>query len=794
MAARAVAAFVLLWSLSTPCAGMSQPLTVARALESTRAMTDWQSQPVFISPDGRRYVLMLIRGDIARDGVAVSLIAGRTDSLASAVRSEPVARLFTRAWASSASLTLPGSNFPVWLDNERIALFWEDENAVKQVVSVNVATRETRYLTRHPTEVTDYAVGAQGTIVYSARVDYSQSRRHSAQLLQHGFAVGDENALALLADDISGPGLLDRIWNHERFIITEQNPQARRIEIDGAGVNRFPAANQNGFAPPYISPNGRWAIAAGTPSRAPGEWSGYKQAYFQRQVLKPLRSHPDEGGRMITQLFLIDLHEATGRPLWNAPTQGPVRPTLRLAWSPNSRAALLGPTFLPIDQADAAGLQARAVAEVDVATGEYRQVPVPQDLAVKIVGLRWLSQSIIELSLEDARNLIFAKHADQWRPVTPDEVQAVPRTARSQQAAAVRIELHQNLNTPPAFYAVEKATGSERLILDLNPKLRRDVALGRVEMMHWQAPDGLRWTARLYYPTEFKRGRRYPLVIQTYGAAPATEFSLYGPAGPVPGSGPVSAVYLAQALANRQIAVLQLGGPDGSSPVGNVSSVSDLTALTVGREAAVRHLEVSGIVDSHKVALEGFSAMGRQVEHALTFSDFPYAAAIAADYSTHNYGEWILYGQAMADFPDITPFSGNGLKAYLELAPAFQARRIRTPLQMQYYGPGIHNVIYLWEMFAGLRHLERAVELYVAPDIERGVHRLQNPRQLLTVQQRALDWWCFWLKHEEDSDPAKAPQYASWRVLREKHEATLRQPRPSLLKWTATPIGSRAGQ
>jgi len=35
-----------------------------------------------------------------------------------------------------------------------------------------------------------------------------------------------------------------------------------------------------------------------------------------------------------------------------------------------------------------------------------------------------------------------------------------------------------------------------------------------------------------------------------------------------------------------------------------------------------------------------------------------------------------------------------------------------------------------------------------------------------------VDWFCFWLKGEEDPDPAKAEQYKRWRELRKLHEAS----------------------
>jgi hypothetical protein len=70
-------------------------------------------------------------------------------------------------------------------------------------------------------------------------------------------------------------------------------------------------------------------------------------------------------------------------------------------------------------------------------------------------------------------------------------------------------------------------------------------------------------------------------------------------------------------------------------------------------------------------------------------------------------------------------------------------------------------------MFARLRILGRPAEMYLIPDIQHGTHTLQNPGQCLAAQQRAVDWWDFWLNGHEDPDPEKAEQYKSWRTMRE---------------------------
>ena len=72
-----------------------------------------------------------------------------------------------------------------------------------------------------------------------------------------------------------------------------------------------------------------------------------------------------------------------------------------------------------------------------------------------------------------------------------------------------------------------------------------------------------------------------------------------------------------------------------------------------------------------------------------------------------------------------------------------------------------------WEWFAGLSRLGKPVELIYMPN---AIHTLIRPRDRMISQQGNVDWFCFWLKGEEDPDPAKAEQYARWRELRKLQE------------------------
>ena len=184
-------------------------------------------------------------------------------------------------------------------------------------------------------------------------------------------------------------------------------------------------------------------------------------------------------------------------------------------------------------------------------------------------------------------------------------------------------------------------------------------------------------------------------------------------------------------------------------------------------EAAIEKLAASGLVDREKVGLVGYSRTGWHVEYALTHSRFRYAAAITSDNLDGSYLQsLLLWSDEHAKNTGARPF-GDGLKVWLERAPAFNADKVRTPLRLQIESGGLSTVLAKWEMFSRLRQLGKPVEFYVIPDVEHGSHGLQNPAQCLAAQQGAVDWFDFWLNGREDLDPKKAQQYARWRKLRE---------------------------
>jgi hypothetical protein len=80
---------------------------------------------------------------------------------------------------------------------------------------------------------------------------------------------------------------------------------------------------------------------------------------------------------------------------------------------------------------------------------------------------------------------------------------------------------------------------------------------------------------------------------------------------------------------------------------------------------------------------------------------------------------------------------------------------------------GLRYVPMMWEIHETLRMLGKPEEFIIFLD---GIHNLVKLWERLTSQQAAVDWFCFWLKGEEDPDLGKKDQYDRWHQLLKMQE------------------------
>jgi dipeptidyl aminopeptidase/acylaminoacyl peptidase len=785
-----VLSFVCCVLVTTAYASEFRPsLTVADAIETARFQEDRKGQTVFLSPNSSRYVSFVIRGDVKNDGIWLNIYSGGMASLASAVprlvakhfiSGLPATGPVVDSTAGPSALIAPMGNIPVWVNNDEIAYMWADGRGHNQIFCLDVVSGKIQQVTHEELDVVAFTVRTNGALAYDTKEPYTDN---SQETFRNGFSVKSPDISTLQAGIVDGTSIYD-LEMCKRVVATKSNGEYVSKRVPDSAIKC--ELSDLLLAPNLISPDGRRLIINTHVKEFPMDWSAYG-GHFGR-LLKDAKQNPaSDAAVMMSEFTIVDLALGSRHPLWHAPAG--LGPWSFATWSPDSKQVLVAPTLLPTAETDSAALEGEAMAIVDADTGQYQRVPVDTKIAANISKIEWPLQGQFVLDLRDGKLVKFTQDmSGRWNQGSPENQSPEKETS----PARIRVGLVQGLEQPPRLIGTDGQTGRRRVLLDPNPALK-SFALGRVEITRWSDSSGLSWQGRLYYPAHFVTGTRYPLVIQTHGYAGKDEFSIYGVGGHLRGGvslGPGWAVFLAQPLASRDVAVLQIGGPEQPSSLGEETDFSRTMSRARTLADAAQHLIDMGLVDKDRVGIMGHSATGRVIEAALALTDFPYAAAIASDNYELNYTQSMYLGWNVIDGQP-APFS-KGLETWLDASPAFNAERIRTPLQLELTtgAAGATTLVYPWEMFSRLRYLNKPVEYYVLPDLAHGSHLVQNPRQLVALQNRALDWWLFWLKSEQDPSTGKLPQYQDWQRLRSLHLQDLKQPRPPLLTWKTYDVES----
>jgi hypothetical protein len=188
-------------------------------------------------------------------------------------------------------------------------------------------------------------------------------------------------------------------------------------------------------------------------------------------------------------------------------------------------------------------------------------------------------------------------------------------------------------------------------------------------------------------------------------------------------------------------------------------------------ESAIDYLARRGLIDRNLVGIMGFSRTIVYVGYALTHSKRHFAAAVIADSATGFFPYLAIANASPAGVAEVErqyggPPFGKGFRQWLKIAPDFLMDKVETPLRVQANEPS--NLLGMWFWLTGLSRLNKPVEFLYIPE---GEHILEKPWDRIASQQGDVDWFDFWIKGEEDPDPAKAEQYKRWRELRKLQDA-----------------------
>jgi dipeptidyl aminopeptidase/acylaminoacyl peptidase len=305
--------------------------------------------------------------------------------------------------------------------------------------------------------------------------------------------------------------------------------------------------------------------------------------------------------------------------------------------------------------------------------------------------------------------------------------------------------------TPPRVAVADVKTGTLRVVADVNPEFR-NLRLSPGTRIDWKNEN--RMFAYLVKPAGYEPGKRYPVIVTTYRSG--TGFLRGG----------VGDEYPIHVFAANGFAVLAFDcGADLNNAPGDFDTAMRIwEAPLEGLRESLRIAGEMGVADLDRVGFTGLSHGSEIGAFAISKSNLFRTAAMSGSGSwdrlveqlmsnrfRHWFRQWGLLG------PDDLPVP----ERFQRLSATENVERIHTPLLI--HAPDSEYLMAL-PLYAAMRDRKKPVEMWIYPN---EYHVKVQPRHRLSVYERNVDWFRFWLKGEEDPDPSKGEQYARWRKLRE---------------------------
>lgn len=733
-------------------------------------------EPIF-SPDGKYFAVVTSRGIIAKNEVESTVWICATkevgrflrESEAGAPTPKVAARVaVTPTVVRSSSYGSVIDNLRWMPDSKRLLFLAENSSRNRQLYQASVGTESAQPLTPADQDVSQFDF-AGGTIAYRVtdfRIEQEPGDRINAD-----------------ARDITGVGITSILFPNDHA------PSNYSTLWVNQGLRSRPVINSESGEPVHlwdmppvvwtalsVSPDGKSVVALMPVKEVRRSWQHYEPKYTSSgkiDVQDPSRTTelPNfNTGRRLTQYAVIDLTTGKARALVDAPNGwalGYDDPN-RATWSFDGKRLLLINTFLPFESVDEFEKSKRvrpcAAAVVDLISMTSRCVSYGHAAHVWGSGFGQTSDDVFLRFDEQTPPEKFHFQKDTWQLEVSPTTEAPARPMRCMGGAGqnLAVLVQQDLNNPPVLSAMDCITGRQKTLWDPNPQLA-NMRLGEASIISWKDTSGYEWTGALLKPPGYVSGRRYPLVIQTYGFV-EKEFLT---------DGQDTSAFAARPLAAANMIVLLFWFR--SDHFGTAAEAPD---QALGFQSAVEQLTSEGLVDPDRVGIIGFSRTCYHVESALIKSPRRFAAATIAEGVDYSYLQHrLFYGGANREDEEAIygarPF-GEGLQMWVDHAPGFHLDQVRTPLRIEAFSPT--SILGEWEIYTSLWEQKRPVDFIY---IRGGQHVLQKPLDRMASQQGNVDWFRFWLQGEEDADPTKKSQYVRWRELRTLYDAQIGTPKVS---------------
>jgi dipeptidyl aminopeptidase/acylaminoacyl peptidase len=295
----------------------------------------------------------------------------------------------------------------------------------------------------------------------------------------------------------------------------------------------------------------------------------------------------------------------------------------------------------------------------------------------------------------------------------------------------------------------------------------RSRATPRIDRLTVRDSDGNTSFAHLIYPLNWRRGRRYPLVLVQY----RSRGFLFGGAGRDAPIFPLSA---------RDYFVLSIDRPEAealnrSHPIAEVQRQTEFD----GTENAIKVAAIEALIgacvtrrlcDRSRVAATGMSD-GAETVYALLDRGIELRAAVVSTPPLDPFAWALMSGTFRSSqatrFDMRSPWDDADnpwARRWRRESSFYHAEHYRTPLMLHL---AESEVLFAMPLITRLRDVEAPVEFYVYPET---FHNRARPLQLQRTQERTLDWIEYWLSDREPVAGGDGNATSRWALMQHRAE------------------------
>jgi dipeptidyl aminopeptidase/acylaminoacyl peptidase len=571
----------------------------------------------------------------------------------------------------------------------------EDDEAKSQIWLMDPTGGEPWPLTDRPRSVLHFGWAGPNTLVFTAQEEATRRAAMRKEEKDDSIVVEDEQ--------------------HEPPI------RLFRVEVSSKKVTRL-TDNRDRIDKLAVSPDGRHAVAIHQRSLR----------YTFDNKIKPL-------------VFLYDLKSGRRRPIFREPHWN----VQHIRWSPDSSGFYI--TNMHNSQPRFAQAGVLHLHHYDLARNASTPVDLCWDRGLaeqeendEEPGLAVTRDGFLALLCDGVRNKIarYTRDGNGWRREWltgehADHVFALQADADGK----TLLYAYSTASTPTQWYCAA-LDGSHidgpRAFAVLIPHLR-ELPRARTKVVRWKGAYGEEVEGILYYPHDYRPGRKYPLVVMIHG----------GPAGADLDAWEDWWMYCPNLVCQRGAFVLK-PNYHGSSGYG----LKWLESITRGRygdleiidiEKGVDSLIARGLVDPARLALSGWSN-GAILANRLTVRTTRYKAAIAGAGNVEYVSDWgnCEFGDAFNRYYLGASPLEEPLR-YLLKSPFFRLDRVRTPTLI-FFGSDDRTVPVHqgWLQYRALQQLGKTdVRFILFPGEKHLLTKLTHQRRKVKEELAWLDRYLF---------------------------------------------------